>query len=115
MNRNHLASLPIIVGANAKEAGVPDAPLCGVILTGTDAVVHPAERASLAEIVRDAINREVPILAISDSAPLAVAAAGWEPLGGSHRAVLIKDKVSRLNARADIDRAIDIMAASGPR
>lgn len=115
MSRNHLSSLPIIIGANAKHAGVPDAPLCGLIVTGSDAVTHPTERAGLFEIVRDAMERDVPVLAISDAAPLALSAAACEPPRAPFQAVLIRDEVHGLAARADIDRAIDMMAAAPPR
>ena len=115
LDRNHLAKLPIFVGANARRVSVPDAPLCGLVVTGSDGVAHRAECAGLAEIVRDALDRKVPILALSDAAPIALAAAGCEPPTAPHQAIFIGDGVEGLSARADIDRAIDMMAALPPR
>jgi hypothetical protein len=115
LDRNELASLPIIVGPGGRAGLVPDTPLCGLIITGSDGVVHADERRSLEDIVRNAADRDVPILAMSDAAPLALAAAGREPIEGNPGAVLIGRSVSVLSSRSDIDKAIDRMAAAPTR
>lgn len=115
LNRNHLSSLAVLVGTNGKGASVPDAPLCGLIVTGSDSATHAVERAVLIEVVRDALGRELPVLAISDAVPLALSAAGMEPPSSPHQAVLIGDEVRALQAHVDIERAIDSMATAPPR
>lgn len=112
MDRNDLTSLPIIVGARDKRCEIPDTPLCGLIVTGSNTVLHPGERKSLVEIVRDAAERGMPILAMSDSAPLVLAASGHEPPSEPHKAVLVSANVVALKSKRDVDHAIDMMALS---
>ncbi len=112
LDRNNLTSLPIVVGA--RSAIIPET-LCGLIVTGSSAVSHPEERANLATIIRDAVDRDVPVLAMSDSAPLALAAAGLPTDSPQGSAVLIDGSVTMLSSRREIDSAIDTMAGSASR
>lgn len=116
LNENDLTTMPIIIGQGSKGPAVPDAPLCGLIVTGSEAVVHPEARESLSSIVRDAAERKVPILAMSDAVPLVLEAIGREAPRGRCNAILVgKTTVTGLTTRREIDTAIDDMAASRPR
>lgn len=112
LDRNNLTSLPIVVGT--KHATIPET-LCGLIVTGSSAVSHPDERACLSTIIRDAVEREVPVLAMSDAAPLALAATGFGCDGQNASAVLIDGSVTLLSNRREVDRAIDTMAGLASR
>lgn len=115
MMSHQLASLPIIVGGNARAGAVPEALLCGVIVTGSEGLTRADERAGVVEIVREALKRKAPVLALSDAVELAMEAAGKAAPTDAHLGVLIDGDVRLLATRADIDRAIDAMAASTPR
>ena len=112
MDRNNMSTLPIVVGN--KKADVPET-VCGLIVTGSSAVAHPDERLCLAEIVRTAIDRQLPVLAMSDAAPLVLGVSGLDQVDDRHSAVLISGEVRLLKSRRDIDQAIDMMAASPTR
>ncbi len=109
LDRNNVMKLPIVVGDN--RSVVPDA-LCGLIVTGADSVAHPVERARLAAIIREAVRREVPVLAISDAAPVALAACSLDRGEENHAGILIDGAVTVLADPRQIDRAIDTIAHS---
>lgn len=114
LTRNKLITLAVLTGNKA--ARPPDTPLCGLIITGSDAVTHPAQRRRLEQLVNDARQRDLPVLALSDSAMLALGASGFETEDETdHRAVLIDDGVTWLHSRRDVDRAIDALARSPAR
>lgn len=112
--RHKLASLPVLVGASGRK-NPPNAPICGMIVVGSHAPVRPHEQSDLAAAVRDASERAAPILALSDAAPLALNALGEPEPEKPLTAVLITDGVKTLAAQSDIDRAVDLIAASPAR
>jgi hypothetical protein len=112
MTHNSLSSLPIVIGNRRSE--VPET-VCGLIVTGSSAIAHAEERSCLAEIIREALGRQLPVLAISDATPIVLGEAGYEQPDGEHAAVLVGEGVQVLKSRRDIDQAIDMMAASPTR
>lgn len=113
LDRNRLASLPVIVGASAKRSTL-NTPICGLVVVGSDAALRAEDQHGLESIVRDAIERQAPVLALSDAVPIALSALGEPLLERDCAGVLINKRVERL-AYADIDRAIDRIGAGPPR
>ena len=98
------SSLPVLA-AQRRGPGL-ESPVCGVVITGGDMMPSPAERELIQETVRHAREREVPVLALSDAAALALEAAGIVGNVAADHAVLISDDVRVLSSRREIEDAI---------
>lgn len=108
MDAHALVSLPVLA-AQRRGAGV-EAPVCGVVITGGDMMPSPAERELIQETVRHARERDVPVLALSDAASLALEAAGIVGGVAADHAVLIGADVKVLSSRREIEDAIKQIA-----
>ena len=86
--------------------------MCGLIITGSDAICHPAEEAQLAELVRSAKARNITILALSNASPIALDALGFEPRAARFGVLIHREEITELATQRDADRAIDAVARS---
>jgi hypothetical protein len=104
MDVHSLISLPVL--AAQRRGPSVDTPVCGVVITGGDMMPSPAEREMIQDTVRNARERGVPVLALSDAATLALEAAGMVGGVAADHAVLIGDEVRVLSSRREIEDAI---------
>jgi hypothetical protein len=110
LDRSNLGRVPIVF-VRGKKSEIPSVPLSGLIISGSDKAAHPEESASLDRVVREAAERGIPILALTDSAPEAARALGRDlPAEPHDAAVLILKEVRALETRIDVRLAIDSMA-----
>lgn len=114
LERNRMASLPVLVGVRDSRSS-PTAPICGLIIVGSDGAVSPQERAGLEAVVQQAAARRTPVLALSDASALALRALGHAPAHEAYAGVLIGANIEQLSAGAEIDRAIDLISACPER
>lgn len=102
-----VSSLPIVPG---QRKGSGDAPICGLIVTGSDIDASVMERDMIEAAVCDVAARGRPILAFSDGAPLVFEALGREAPQGAYLAVLVDDDVKVLTTQRQVEDAFKAMA-----
>jgi hypothetical protein len=110
MSQHDLATAPIVIGG--KNSALTDTALCGLIVTGSDAICHPAEVEQLAGLIRAARERTVVVVALSNAAPIALAAMGLQPTEGNFGVLIDGATATALTTQRDADRAIDLLARS---
>ncbi len=108
MDEHSLVSLPVLA-AQRRGASV-ESPVCGVVITGGDMMPSPQERELILDTVRHARERDVPVLALSDAASLALEAAGIVGGVAQDHSVLIGEEVRVLSSRREIEEAIKQIA-----
>lgn len=106
MDQHTLVSLPVLA-AQRRGPGL-ESPVCGVVITGGDMMPSPAERDLIQDTVRHARSRDVPVLALSDAAALALEAAGVTGGVAADHAVYIAapDDVRVLSTQREIEDII---------
>jgi hypothetical protein len=109
LDQNNLVRVPIVI-VRGKKSAIPDLPLRGLIITGSDKAAHPEVSANLRQVVHEAVDRDIPILALTDSAAEAAGALGRTLEEGDHAGVLMQDGIEVLATRIDVRRAIVRMA-----
>jgi len=114
LDEHHLTCLPVLAGQ--RRMTVADTPVCGFIVTGGDMDPSHAERDLIQSTVRETLERDIPVMAMSDAVPLVLDAAGVRGAVAEGRSVLLhKDNVRVLESARGIAEAVKLMAKSAAR
>jgi hypothetical protein len=111
LDRFSIVSLPIVPGQ--RKGSLTDAPVCGLIITGSDLDVSTIERDMIATAVADMAARGRPILAFTDGVDLVFEALGREPPRGEYQAVLVGAEDRVLTTTRQVEDAFKAMAKGG--
>jgi hypothetical protein len=113
LDAHDLTCLPVLAGQ--RRMAVSETPVCGFIITGGDMDPSNAERELIGDAVRDTIERDVPVLAMSEAVGMVLDAAGVQGAVAGGRAILLHKGVRVLESAKDVDDAIKFMAKSPAR
>lgn len=114
LDQYNLVCLPVLAGQ--RRMTVADTPVCGFIVTGGDMDPSHAERDLIATTVRETMERDIPVAAMSDAVPLVLEAAGVKGAVAEGRGVLLhQDSVRVLESARGIVEAVKLMAKSAAR
>ena len=114
LDLHNLTCLPVLAGQ--RRMTVSDTPVCGFIVTGGDMDPSHAERDLILATVRETLEREIPVVAMSDAVPLVLEAAGVKGAVAAGRGVLLqKDTVRVLETTRGIGEAVKIMSKLAAR
>lgn len=108
-----MSFLPILAGQ--RRPTFESAKVCGLVITGGEMAPTYDEQHIIATAVTQTIERNAPVLALSDAAGLALEAAGLEAPAGGFEAVLIHRGVRALKTQREVDEAIKAMAGAPAR
>jgi hypothetical protein len=110
----NLTCLPVLAGQ--RRMTVSDTPVCGFIVTGGDMDPSHAERELIMSTVRETLERDIPVVAMSDAVPLVLEAAGVKGAVAAGRGVLLqRDNVRVLEFTRGIGEAVKLMSKSAAR
>lgn len=114
LDAHNLTCLPVLAGQ--RRMTVSDTPVCGFIVTGGDMDPSHAERDLIAATVRETLERDIPVMAMSEAVPLVLEAAGVHGAVAEGRGVLLqKDEVRVLETARGVAEAVKLMAKSAAR
>lgn len=110
----NLTCLPVLAGQ--RRMTVADTPVCGFIVTGGDMDPSHAERDLILGTVRETLDRDIPVMAMSEAVPLVLEAAGVRGAVAQGRSVLLHgEEVRVLESARGIGEAVKLMAKSAAR
>jgi hypothetical protein len=114
LDAHNLICLPVLAGQ--RRMTVTDTPVCGFIVTGGDMDPSHAERDLIAATVRETIDRDIPVVGMSDAVPLVLEAAGVQgAVAPGHSVLLHQEGVRVLESTRDIGDAVKLMAKAPAR
>jgi hypothetical protein len=114
LDMHNLTCLPVLAGQ--RRMTVADTPVCGFIITGGDMDPSHAERDLILSTVRETMDREIPVMAMSDAVPLVLEAAGVQGAVAQGSSVLLhQDDVRVIHSSREIGDAVKLMAKSAAR
>jgi len=114
LDLHNLTCLPVLAGQ--RRMTVSDTPVCGFIVTGGDMDPSHAERDLILSTVRETMDREIPVVAMSDAVPLVLEAAGVRgAVAGGRSVMLHQGGVRVLETHRGIGEAVKLMAKAPSR
>ncbi len=114
LDMHNLTCLPVLAGQ--RRMTVSDTPVCGFIVTGGDMDPSHAERDLIMATVRETLEREIPVVAMSEAVPLVLEAAGVHGAVAEGRSVMLQqDNVRVLNSARELADAVKLMAKAPAR
>ena len=114
LDMHHLTCLPVLAGQ--RRMTVSDTPVCGFIVTGGDMDPSHAERDLIMSTVRETMDRDIPVVAMSEAVPLVLEAAGVKgAVAGGRSVMLTRDNVRVLETHRGIGEAVKLMSKSSAR
>ena len=114
LDMHNLTCLPVLAGQ--RRMTVSDTPVCGFIVTGGDMDPSHAERELIMSTVRETLDRDIPVVALSEAVPLVLEAAGVHGAVAKGRGVMLRrDDVRVLETARELADAIKMMAKSAAR
>jgi len=110
----NLTCLPVLAGQ--RRMTVADTPVCGFIVTGGDMDPSHAERDLILTTVRETLDRDIPVMAMTDAVALVLEAAGVQGAVAEGRSVLLhRNTVRVLDTSREIEDGVKLMAKSAAR
>lgn len=114
LDMHNLTCLPVLAGQ--RRMTVADTPVCGFIVTGGDMDPSHAERDLIMATVRETLDREIPVVAMSEAVPLVLEAAGVQGAVAEGRSVTLhRNSVRVLNSSRDLADVVKLMAKAPAR
>ncbi len=114
LDLHNLTCLPVLAGQ--RRMTVSDTPVCGFIVTGGDMDPSHAERDLIMATVRETMERDIPVMAMTDAVSLVLEAAGVQGAVVEGRSVLLhRETVRVLDSKREIGDAVKLMAKSAAR
>jgi hypothetical protein len=114
LDMHNLTCLPVLAGQ--RRMTVADTPVCGFIVTGGDMDPSHAERELIMGTVRETLDRDIPVVAMSEAVPLVLEAAGVKGAVAKGRGVLLhRDSIRVLETGRELADAVKLMAKSAAR
>jgi hypothetical protein len=114
LDMHNLTCLPVLAGQ--RRMTVSDTPVCGFIVTGGDMDPSHAERDLIMTTVRETMDRDIPVVAMSEAVPLVLEAAGVQGAVAEGRSVMLHQANIRvLDSSREVADAVKLMAKSAAR